>query len=263
MLVLVVDVGGQHVKVLASGQSEPRRMDSSRLLTAARMVDGVKAMTQDWTYEAVSLGFPGQVVHGMPAHEPINLGSGWVGFDYVAAFERPTRVINDAAMQALGSYEGGRMLFLGLGTGLGSAMIIDGTLEPMELGHLPYKKKLTYEDFVGQRGLKRLGRKKWRREVADVIETFRKALQPEYIVLGGGNARFVKDLPPDVRLGDNANAFAGGFRLWEGEPAPSAQAKAELESAKASNPGRKRTSGPSRADRSAGTATGSDQDSTG
>jgi polyphosphate glucokinase len=234
MLVLVIDVGGQHVKVLASGQSEPRRMDSNRSLTAARMVDGVKAMTQDWTYEAVSLGFPGQVVHGMPAHDPFNLGPGWVSFDFAAAFERPTKVINDAAMQALGSYEGGRMLFLGLGTGLGSAMIIDGRLEPMELGHLPYKKKQSYEDFVGQRGLKRLGRKKWRNEVAAVIDAFRMALQPEYIVLGGGNARFVKDLPPDVRLGDNANAFKGGFRLWEGDQTPSAQAK------KPSNPGRKR-----------------------
>ncbi|SRR6266567_3835574 len=235
MLVLVVDVGGQHVKVLASGQAEPRRMDSSRTLTAAQMVDGVKAMAGDWTYEAVSLGYPGQVVHGMPAHEPVNLGPGWVGFDYAAAFERPTRVINDAAMQALGSYEGGRMLFLGLGTGLGSAMIIDGNLEPMELGHLPYKKKLTYEDFVGQQGLKRLGRKKWRNEVAAVIEAFRMALQPEYIVLGGGNARFIKELPPDVRVGDNANAFTGGFRLWEGEQTPSTQAR------KPSSPARKRT----------------------
>ncbi len=225
MLVLVVDVGGQHVKVLASGQAEPRRMDSSRTLTAAQMVDGVKAMAGDWTYEAVSLGYPGQVVHGMPAHEPVNLGPGWVGFDYAAAFERPTRVINDAAMQALGSYERGRTLFLGLGTGLGSAMIIDGNLEPMELGHLPYKKKLTYEDFVGQQGLKHLGRKKWRNEVAAVIEAFRMALQPEYIVLGGGNARFIKELPPDVRVGDNANAFIGGFRLWEGEQTPSAQAR--------------------------------------
>ncbi len=189
------------------------------------MVKGVKEMTADWTYDVVSLGYPGQVVHNMPAHEPVNLGKGWVGFDYEAAFGRPTKIINDAAMQALGSYDGGRMLFLGLGTGLGSAMIVDGVLEPMELGHLPYKKRLTYEDFVGQRGLKRLGKKRWRIEVAEVINTVRAALLPDYIVLGGGNVKLLKELPPDARLGDNANAFTGGFRLWEGTEAPSQSAK--------------------------------------
>src|SRR5579872_4055364 len=218
MQILAIDVGGQHVKVLVSGQSEPRRMASGRRLTAADMVRGVKAMAADWAYEAVSLGYPGQVVHSMPAHEPINLGPGWVGFDYQAAFEKPIKIVNDAAMQALGSYDGGRMLFLGLGTGLGSAMIIDGNMEPMELGHLPYKKQ-TYEDFVGERGLENLGKKKWRREVAAVIEIFRAALQPEYIVLGGGNSKLMTELPPDVRLGDNANAFTGGFRLWAEEEA--------------------------------------------
>src|SRR6266852_6306120 len=188
MQILAIDVGGQHVKVLVSGQSEPRKMLSGGKLTAVQMVDGVKGMTADWMYDVISLGDPGQVFHNTPAHEPVNLGKGWVGFDYEAAFGKPIKIINDAAMQALGSYEGGRMLFLGLGTGLGSAMILGAQIEPMELGHLPYKKKLTYEDFVGERGLKRLGRKKWRLEVVAVIEVFRNALQPEYIILGGGNA---------------------------------------------------------------------------
>jgi polyphosphate glucokinase len=179
------------------------------------MVEGVKALTGDWSFDVISMGYPGQVVHNMPAHDPVNLGPGWIGFDYQAAFGKPTKIINDAAMQALGSYQGGRMLFIGLGTGLGSAMIVDGQVEPMELGHLPYKKKMTYEDFVGQRGLEALGRKRWRREVLLVIETFRTALQPEYIVLGGGNAKLIKELPEGVRLGDNANAFTGGFRLWQ------------------------------------------------
>jgi polyphosphate glucokinase len=219
MQILAVDVGGSHVKVLVSGQTEPRRMNSGRDLTAAAMVEGVKALTSGWAYDVVSLGYPGQVVHNMPAHEPVNLAAGWIGFDYQAAFERPVRVINDAAMQALGSYEGGRMLFIGLGTGLGSAMIVDGHLEPMELGHLPYKRRKTYEDYVGQRGLDRLGKKKWREEVGIVIDTFRKALQPDYIVLGGGNAKLIKRLPSDVRRGANANAFVGGFRLWEPEAA--------------------------------------------
>jgi polyphosphate glucokinase len=220
METLAIDVGGQNVKVLASSQAEPRKMPSGRRLTAAQMVEGVKSMTTDWPYDVVSLGYPGQVVHNMPAHEPVNLGKGWVGYDYAGVFGKPIKIINDAAMQALGSYEGGRMLFLGLGTGLGSTLIIEGQVEPMELGHLPYKKKLTYEDFVGQRGLKRLGRKKWQREVFAVLEYFRMALQPEYIVLGGGNAKLLTDLPPDVRTGDNANAFKGGFRLWPEDQHP-------------------------------------------
>jgi polyphosphate glucokinase len=223
MQILTIDVGGSHVKVLVSGQTEPRKMDSGRKLTAADMVEGVRAMTSDWPYDAVSMGYPGQVVHNKPAHDPVNLGKGWIGFDYEGAFGRPTRIINDAAMQALGSYEGGRMLFLGLGTGLGSAMIVDGKLAPMELGHLPYRNGLTYEDYVGQRGLKRLGKKKWRREVLVIIEAFRTALEPEYIVLGGGNAKFIDTLPPEVRLGDNANAFVGGFRLWELSQSPTGE----------------------------------------
>ena len=215
MQILAVDIGGSHVKVLASGQTEPRRMDSGRDLTAGAMVAGVKALAADWAYDVISMGFPGQVVHNMPAHEPVNLGTGWIGFDYEAAFGKPIRIINDAAMQALGSYEGGRMLFLGVGTGLGSAMIVDSQLEPMELGHLPYKNGKTYEDYIGQRGLDRLGKKRWREEVLKVIDTFRTALQPDYIILGGGHAKRRKELPPGVRLGDNANAFLGGFRLWQ------------------------------------------------
>lgn len=215
MQILAVDIGGSHVKVLVNGQAEPRRMDSGPRLTAAQMVEGVKSLASDWAYDAVSLGYPGQVVHNMPTHEPVNLGEGWVGFDYEGAFGKSVRIINDAAMQALGSYQGGRMLFLGLGTGLGSAMIIDGHLEPMELGHLPYKRRGTYEDYIGERGLVRQGKKKWRAEVLAVIDIFKNALQPEYIVLGGGNAKVMKELPSDVRLGNNANAFLGGFRLWE------------------------------------------------
>jgi polyphosphate glucokinase len=215
MNILAVDIGGSHVKALATGQTEPRRMNSGPKLAAAQMVEGVKAMTSDWAFDVISMGYPGQVVHNMPAHEPVNLGPGWIGFDYSAAFGKPVRIINDAAMQALGSYQGGRMLFLGLGTGLGSAMVVDGDVEPMELGHLPYKNGLTYEDYIGQRGLDRRGKKKWRQEVALIIEIMRNALQPEYVIIGGGNAKLLRDLPPDVRLGDNANAFVGGFRLWE------------------------------------------------
>ena len=220
MNILVVDIGGQHVKVLATGQAEPRRIDSGPTLTGEQMVQGVKAITSDWSYDVITMGYPGQVVHNMPAHEPVNLGKGWIGIDYEAKFGKPLRIVNDDAMQALGSYEGGRMLFLGVGTGLGSAMVVDGRVEPMELGHLPYKHRLTYEDYVGQRGLERLGRKKWRQEVLSLIETWRTALEPEYIVLGGGNAKLMRDLPSDVHLGNNNNAFVGGFRLWEQDKPP-------------------------------------------
>jgi len=222
MKVLVVDVGGTHVKILATGQTEKRAFESGPKLTAAQMVAGVKKLAQGWRYDAVSVGFPGPVMHDRPVLEPHNLGPGWVGFDYEKAFGKRVRVVNDAAMQALGSYKGGRMLFLGLGTGLGSAMVIDGRIEPMELAHLPYKKGRTFEDYVGLRGLKRRGKAEWREEVAEVIERFRVALQPEYIVLGGGNAKKLKKLPKDCELGDNANAFVGGFRLWK---APSRLAK--------------------------------------
>ena len=215
--VLVIDVGGTHVKILVTGQKEPRKIDSGPTITARLMVAAVKKLAQGWTYDAVALAYPGPVVHGRPLHEPANLGIGWVGFDFRKAFGCPVRLVNDAAMQALGSYKGGRMLFLGLGTGLGSAMIVDGHLEPMELAHLPYKKDRTYEDYVGLRGLERLGKKKWRAHVIDVVDRLRAALEADYVVLGGGNAKLMDKLPKDTRLGANENAFLGGFRLWEQE----------------------------------------------
>ncbi len=217
MTTLTIDVGGTHVKVLASDQAEPRKVDSGPGMTPGRMVEAVRRLTADWTYHQVAIGYPGVVVHGRIAAEPKNLGPGWVGFDFGAAFGLPVRLINDAAMQALGSYEGGRLLFLGLGTGLGSAMIVDGRLEPMELAHLPYRKGRTYEDYLGVAGLQRLGKKKWRKHVFAVVALLRAALEPDTVVLGGGNARKLDDLPPGVRMGDNANAFTGGFRLWNQE----------------------------------------------
>jgi polyphosphate glucokinase len=213
MKVLVLDVGGTHVKMLATDQKTPQKFVSGPKMTAKLMVSTVKKLATDWNYDAVSIGYPGPVLHGHILHEPHNLGSGWVKFDFKKAFGCPVKVINDAAMQALGSYKGGSMLFLGLGTGLGSAMIVDGLLEPMELGHLPYR-KATYEDYVGLRGLKRFGKKKWRKYVADVVERLASALEPDEIVLGGGNAKRLQQLPQGCCLGDNANAFVGGFRLW-------------------------------------------------
>jgi polyphosphate glucokinase len=213
--ILAVDVGGTHVKVMTSGGQTKREFASGPDLSAKQMVKEVKALTKDWSYNLVSVGYPGPVAHDRPLAEPHNLGHGWVGFDFGKAFGRPTRVVNDALMQALGSYQGGRMLFLGLGTGLGSAMIVDGILEPMELGHLPYRKSETFEDRVGAGGLERLGKKKWRREVADVVKQFIAALEPDYVVLGGGNAEKLGRLPQKARLGDNANAFKGGFKLWD------------------------------------------------
>lgn len=214
MNVLVIDVGGTHVKILAGGRILPRQFDSGPDLTAKQMVASVKKLAGNWKYDAVAIGYPGPVLRNRPVAEPHNLAPGWVGFDYEAAFGCPTKVINDAAMQALGSYKGGKMLFLGLGTGLGTAMIVDGIIEPMELGHLPYK-KATYEDYVGLHGLERLGRKKWRKQVVDVVERLRAALEPDDIVIGGGNAKKLAELPPNCRLGDNANAFLGGFQLWQ------------------------------------------------
>ncbi len=215
MRVLVIDIGGTHVKVLATGRRQRVEFPSGPTMTPAKMVTEVRTATSDWKYEAVSIGYPGPVVHGRILAEPHNLGYGWVGFDFKKAFgQRPTKIINDAAMQALASYQGGRMLFLGLGTGLGSALIVDGVLEPMELAHLPYKKGLTYEDYVGLAGLKRLGKKKWRHHVGEVVKLLRNALEVDDIVLGGGNARLLKELPPGSRLGSNANAFLGGYRLW-------------------------------------------------
>jgi polyphosphate glucokinase len=212
--VLVIDVGGTSVKILATGQDPHRSFSSGPTLTPRQMVSGVKKLAQGWNYDVVSIGYPGPVLNGRPIAEPHNLGRGWVGFDFAAAFGRPVKVINDAAMQALGSYKGGKMLFLGLGTGLGSTMIVDGIVEPMELGHLPYKKG-TYEDYVGRAGLERHGKKKWRRHVADVVARFIAALEPDDVVIGGGNVKKLDALPLRTRPGENENAFRGGFRLWD------------------------------------------------
>jgi len=212
--ILVLDVGGTHVKALVSGMKQPVLIPSGPAMTPVEMVRQVKAAVKSNPYDVVSMGYPGPVVHGRPLREPHNLGKGWVGFNFRRALGRPVKIINDAAMQALGSYKKGRMLFLGLGTGLGSAMIADGIVEPMELAHMPYKHGKTYEDYLGIRGLKRLGRKKWEREVAKVVELMTAALEPEEVVLGGGNAKKLKQLPPGTRLGENENAFRGGFELW-------------------------------------------------
>lgn len=212
--ILAVDVGGTNVKVLAKGQKEPVKIPSGPKMTPQAMVAAVKNATKDWKYSRVAIGFPGPVVHGHPMTEPHNLGRGWVGFDFKKAFGKPVRIINDAAMQALGSYKGGRMLFLGLGTGLGSAMIVDGILQPMELAHLPYKKGKTYEDYLGLRGLEKLGKKKWRKKVCKIVEELKKAVEADYVVLGGGNAKLLKDVPKACQLGSNGNAFVGGFQLW-------------------------------------------------
>ena len=216
MRILAIDVGGTHVKVLATGKKVARKIDSGPTMTARRMVREVKRATADWAYDAVSIGYPGPVLHDRPVAEPRNLGAGWVGFDYRKAFGKPVKIVNDAAMQALGSYEGGRMLFLGLGTGLGSALIVDGVLEPTELAHLPYRKGRTYEDYLGLRGLKRLGRKKWSKHVREVCEQLKTALQADYVVIGGGNVDKLRKMPPGARPGSNAHAFLGGFRLWVG-----------------------------------------------
>jgi polyphosphate glucokinase len=214
MHVLVIDIGGTHVKVLASGRKSSRRFPSGPTMTPRKMVAGVKAIASDWKYDVVSIGYPGVVLRDRPIAEPHNLARGWVGFDYAKAFGRPVRMINDAAMQALGGYRGGKMLFLGLGTGLGTAFIVDGIVEPMELSHLPYR-KATYEAYVGNAALERMGKKKWRKHVAMVIELLRAALEPDDVVIGGGNVKKLEALPAGCRLGNNDQAFTGGFRLWE------------------------------------------------
>jgi polyphosphate glucokinase len=216
MKILVVDIGGTNVKMLGSGQETPRKFPSGKELTPLEMVAGVLDATKDWEYEVISIGFPGPVLCGQPITEPVNLGPGWMGFDFSAAFHRPVKVINDAAMQALGSYQGGKMLFLGLGTGFGATVIMDGVVEPLELGRFHYKKG-TLENYVGKRGLNRLGRKKWQDHVEQVVTRLIAALKPDDVVIGGGNAKKLKALPPGTRLGDNANAFIGGLRLWEGD----------------------------------------------
>jgi predicted NBD/HSP70 family sugar kinase len=217
--VLAVDVGGSHVKLLVTGEPESRRFPSGPELAPQTMVDGVLAEVRDWSYDVVSVGVPAPVRGSRVVLDPVNLGAGWVGFDFGQAFGRPTKVVNDAAMQALGSYEGGKMLFLGLGTGLGSTLIVDGVVVPMELGHLPFR-KLTYEDYVGERGRRRLGKKKWEKAVAEVVGRLAAALEADYVVLGGGNAKRLDDLPVKTRLGANNNAFVGAFRLWDTTVAP-------------------------------------------
>ena len=221
MNVLAIDIGGTHVKILATGQKERQQFESGPKLTPQSMVASVKKLAEDWKYELVSIGYPGLVRFNRPIAEPRNLGKGWVGFDFEGAFGRPVRIINDAAMQALGSYRGGTMLFLGLGTGLGSAMVVEGVVVPFELGQLSYKKG-TLEDYLGLCGLQRLGKKKWEKAVGETIERLTAALEPDYVVLGGGNAKKLDALPPNARLGANDNAFVGAFRLWD-EAMPSTQ----------------------------------------
>jgi len=215
--VLAIDIGGTNVKLLASGQKEMRKVPSGPTLTAREMVAKVKSAVRDWPYDVISIGYPGPVVQGRPISEPFNLAPGWVKFDFRKAFGKPVKIINDAAMQAVGSYKKGRMLFLGLGTGLGSAMIVDGVLQPMELAHLPFKKGRTYEDYLGRRGLERLGQKKWQKNAFAAVAQLKQAVQADDVVLGGGNAKKLTDLPADVRLGNNNNAFIGGFRMWQDE----------------------------------------------
>ena len=215
MKILVIDVGGTNVKVSLGPARAPQKIPSGEDMTAARMASAVKKAILGSKYDAVSIGYPGPVINGRPSQEPANLGAGWVRFDYKRAFGKPVRVVNDAAMQALGSYQGGRMLFLGLGTGLGSALVANGVLEPLELAHLPYRDNRTYEDFVGLRGMKRLGRKKWRKHVARVVALLKYGLQVDYVMLGGGQTKYLKRLPPGVRLGTNAHAILGGVRIWD------------------------------------------------
>lgn len=223
MKILVVDIGGNNVKMMATGVDEPRRFPSGPELTPDQMVEGVLSATSDWDYEVVSIGFPGPVLCGQPIAEPANLGPGWMGFDFETALQRPVKVLNDAAMQALGSYHGGKMLFLGFGTGLGAAVIMNGHIEALELGRFYYKKR-TLEYYLGNRGRKRLGRKKWQCHVEEVVQRAIAALKPDDVVLGGGSVKYLKRLPPGTRAGSNANAFLGGFQMWQGEaerPKPS------------------------------------------
>ena len=213
-IVLAVDVGGSHAKLLTSAETEPRRFDSGRGFTPRALLDGVQSSGAGWTWDVVSLGLPTPIHGGKVIAEPVNLGAGWVGFDYEGAFGKPTKIVNDAAMQAIGSYEGGRMLFLGLGTGLGSTVIADGMVEPLELGHLPYRKS-TFEEYVSDQARARRGKEKWERAVFDVVARLSAAIEPDYVVIGGGGVEHLAELPPNARRGSNENAFVGGFRLWD------------------------------------------------
>jgi predicted NBD/HSP70 family sugar kinase len=214
--ILVLDVGGSHVKCIATGHERSVKFKSGPRLTPDQMVPKVREITEGWSFDVVSIGYPGVVRRGKIVRDPHNLGPGWVDFDFQAAFGHPVKLINDAAMQAFGGYQGGTMLYLGFGTGMGSALIVDDVIMALELGHLPYVGGHTYEDHVGEKARKRLGNKLWRREVVKVVECFRQALLPDYIVLGGGNATHLNRLPPDTRLGENADALLGGYRLWGG-----------------------------------------------
>jgi polyphosphate glucokinase len=227
MNILVIDIGGTNIKVASSDKLVPIKIPSGPTLTAAQMTKDVLAATKDWEYDCISIGYPGPVVHDRPIAEPHNLAAGWIDFPYQKAFGKPLRFINDAAMQALGGYQGGRMLFLGIGTGLGSAMIFDGVVIPLELAHLPYRKDRTYEDYVGLRGLERRGMERWRKSVLDVIERLRAALVCDSVLLGGGNAKLMEGLPSHVTLGANRNAIDGGIKLWQDRPDPATATNGE------------------------------------
>lgn len=218
MKILVIDVGGTTIKILATGRRAPLKIPSGPRMTAKRMTRLVREAVAGWRYSAVSIGFPGPVKDNRPVKEPRHLGSGWVGFNFTDAFGCPVKIVNDAAMQALGSYKGGRMLFLGLGTGLGTTLIVDGVVAPMELAHLPYKRGRTYEEYVGKASLKRHGKRKWRRHVADVVKRLKAALEADEVVIGGGNAKHLRRLPSGTRHGGNDRAFIGGFRMWRSGP---------------------------------------------
>jgi len=213
--VIVIDIGGTNVKVASTQQRVPLKIPSGPTMNAQLMVEQVQLATKGWKYDYVSIGYPGPVVHDHPLAEPHNLASGWIDFDYQKAFGKPIRFINDAAMQALGGYRGGRMLFLGIGTGLGSAMVFEGLVVPLELAHLPYRKGKTYEEYVGRAALEQHGKKRWRESVLDIVERLKAALVCEYVLLGGGNAKLMKNLPAHVILGANSNAIDGGIRLWQ------------------------------------------------
>ena len=213
--ILVIDVGGSHVKLLATGRRTPVKVPSGPDLTPRQMVDEVREATAGWSYDAITIGYPGPIVRGKIGKEPVNLGPGWTRFNFQRAFDCPVRMINDAAMQALGSYAGRTMLFLGLGTGLGTTLVMDGTVVPLELAHLPFRDRKSYEETIGEAGLKRTGKRKWRRNVTEIVGLLMAATNADYTVLGGGNVRFMDELPANTRRGSNANAFRGGYRLWD------------------------------------------------
>jgi len=214
-IVLAIDIGGSHVKMRLSSGGEDMRDVSGPNLTPRKMMNIIKKLTKGKNFDVVSIGYPGPVIHNKILAEPHNLGKGWVNFNFEKAFGKPLKIVNDALMQAIGNYEGGRMLFLGLGTGLGAAMIVDNVAQPMELAHLPYKKGKTFEDYAGERGLAKFGKKKWRKNVFDIVAHITAALEPDSIVIGGGNVTKLDKLPPKCKAGANTNAFTGGFRLWQ------------------------------------------------